>query len=172
MSISLKGVCRVGMSFTSYSGQLSEWAVTGALKKRVITWRLNMVEGVFGCASSHRQTGARPQLTCKSLSKLEGLSEDNVNRSISVISKFRHSIHAYTPQIARFVSRVGLGESHARQVGLVLIVCVLNLALQPPTDSFTKMGSCPEPYSFSTNSLFTVSERRRGQGKNCFIWIL
>lgn len=46
MCISLKGVCRVGMSFTSYSGQLSEWAVTGALKKRVITWRLNMVEGV------------------------------------------------------------------------------------------------------------------------------
>lgn len=124
---------------------------------------------MFGCTSSHRQTGARLQLTCEGLSKLEGLSEDNVNRSISVISKFRRSIHAYAPQIALFVSRVGLGESHARQVGLVLIVCVLNLALQPPTDSFTKMVSSPKPYSFSTNSLFTVTEGRRGQGKNGFI---
>lgn len=31
-----------------------------------------------------------------------------------------------------------LGESHAGQAGVVLILCVLNLALRPPTNSFTK----------------------------------
>lgn len=33
------------------------------------------------------------------------------------------------------VSHLHIGESHA---GVVLILCVLNLALFPPTDSFTK----------------------------------
>lgn len=31
-----------------------------------------------------------------------------------------------------------LGESHVERAGVVLILCVLNLALRPPTNSFTK----------------------------------
>lgn len=44
---------------------------------------------------------------------------------------------------------------------LVLIVCDLNLALWPPTHSFTKYVQSKKYYPLLTSSMFTVIEVRR-----------
>lgn len=47
--------------------------------------------------------------------------------------------HSYISEVLFLsISHRYEGESHAEQAGDVLILCVLNLALCPPTDSFTK----------------------------------
>lgn len=52
---------------------------------------------------------------------------------------FCYCLHSCTSNLCFvLVSHLHLGESHAVQAGVVLILCVLNIALCPPTDSFTK----------------------------------